>query len=207
MYNIITAGDNPLINGATGIDLLKLPSDFGISKAIDVNDQSVGQVGPYQFGKYSTNYIAIDVERAYTDDRMVAFDVFGDAPANTGYVFKLYQVALDRMADIDGISYWTSISDSLGRQDTATLAQAFTDASEFLNFDDQSNEDLVSRLYESAFHREADAGGLEFWTGFLDGGGDVAQVVEAFALSDEMSTIWEAHLSGGIILNPAYFDI
>lgn len=204
MYNPIYMGSATLVTGSTGLDVLHIDGSFS-----EVWTGEIGYIHTIASKYYPSDggpmRFATQVERATFDGKLVALDVFGDAPANTGYIYKLYQVAFDRDADTAGLSYWTAFADAHGRQNSAQIAEEFISSAEFVAFNDQSNEDIVSRLYESAFDREADAAGLEYWTEYLDNGGSVAVVLEGFASSQEMADKYAVELSGGLYLDLDYF--
>ena len=51
------------------------------------------------------------------------------------------------------------------------MSQHFSDSTEFQStYGNLSNEDFVKLVYQNVLGREADAGGLNYWTGLLDGG-------------------------------------
>jgi hypothetical protein len=104
----------------------------------------------------------------------------------------LYEVILGRSADEGGLQFFT------GRETTDELIQSadvmlrsdeFT--SKFGSVDSLSDEQFLDILYESAFGREADEGGQEFWLEQLAGGMSKAVVAVNFAVSAESDTTFE----------------
>ncbi|QYG95062.1 DUF4214 domain-containing protein [Iamia sp. SCSIO 61187] len=90
-----------------------------------------------------------------------------------------YRIALDREADEDGIDWWT---DALVRaQDQPFLigrllssAEANRQAEDAFPEAASSNEAFVRNLYPTLFGRDADEGGVAFWTARLDAADNVA---------------------------------
>lgn len=145
------------------------------------------------------------IERVQFGDKLFALDVLGDAPANAGYVYKLYQVAFGREADIGGLSYWTAFSDDNGRNKPGDLAHLFASSPEFTGTLAPDYAGLVDTLYDRAFGREPDDAGREYWVDFLESGGRYGDLIEAFASSLEAASHFEARLLGGLELDSSYF--
>ncbi|MEM1344018.1 MAG: DUF4214 domain-containing protein, partial [Pseudomonadota bacterium] len=105
----------------------------------------------------------------------------------------LYEVVLDRSADIEGLQFWLSTFDT----DNFTffqLARAFVVAGEFLGEVDPegtaTTTEFVEALYQRALGRDADEEGLAFWTGSIDDGTlALEDLALAFALSDEIEDV------------------
>lgn len=99
----------------------------------------------------------------------------------------LYEAALDRIPDIGGFNFWIDVFE--GGQSFKDIAFQFLDNPEFQqkfgDVDTLSPEEFVNQLYLNVLGREADAGGSEFWTNKIEQGADYADVLLAFADSDE----------------------
>ncbi len=115
------------------------------------------------------------------------------APAQqmtVGEVRRLYKTILGREADQAGLDYWLeTAADGATYQD---LSWAFLASEEWKAAvgDDLSNEDFVSRLYEQALDREADAEGLAYWVNDILGAGVQQQdIIRWFAESDEQKQL------------------
>jgi len=108
---------------------------------------------------------------------------------NQGFVRGLYQNDLHRGADAAGLAYWTdALNAGLSR---GALLVGFSDSFEHKRnmLPTVGDKDMAEayRLYQTAFGRTADSGGLASWTGVLDSGTSVADVAAAFAGSAEFA--------------------
>lgn len=97
----------------------------------------------------------------------------------------LYQAAMDRQPDTDGLNYF--VGDLQAGQSLQDIANSFYLASEFRaqfqRFDDHG---FVNQLYRNVLDREADSAGLEYWLHDLEvNGRSHADVLVSFAQSDE----------------------
>lgn len=105
----------------------------------------------------------------------------------TGFVNRLYAVALDRPADVGGLNDWT------GRllekkQTPKQVASGFVFSKEMSNRN-LSNAEFVTMLYRTMMDREPDAAGLQDWVERLENGGKREDVYNGFADSVEFSKI------------------
>lgn len=105
-----------------------------------------------------------NMERLVFPDMSVAVDVDGAG----GKAFRLYQAALNRSPDIQGLGFWIYALDH--GTSLESVANGFIGSAEFRSIygDTPSNADLVYRFYLNVLHREPDASGLEFWVRALD---------------------------------------
>jgi hypothetical protein len=85
-------------------------------------------------------------------------------------VQKLYVAYFSRPADYSGLQYWVNVYD----QNPAALQQMSHDFSTSAEYHRMyglsSNRDIVNAVYEHLFGREAEQGGLDYWTPLLDNG-------------------------------------
>ncbi len=133
-----------------------------------------------------------DEHRALTADA-IGHGVWTPDPIYEDVEF-VYQAAFGRAADEGGLAHWATEIEA-GRLDfhalavTATQSQEFLDATKGLN-----HGQLVDYLYETALGRPADPGGHAAFTAALDAGHSVAEIVQAFAQSDELHSLVEPRL-------------
>jgi hypothetical protein len=104
-------------------------------------------------------------------DADIALDVLGANSA--GGIFRLYQAALNRTPDQEGLGFWIKWADS-GAVNAVTMASRFVWENEFkqmysVNPRDEylTGEDipaLVSKIYENVLKRPPDLSGLNFYS-------------------------------------------
>jgi Domain of unknown function (DUF4214) len=112
-----------------------------------------------------------------------------DGPTDlSASITRLYHVALDRAPEAGGLAFW--IAQEKAGMSHMTVAQNFLDSHEFQGkFGGLGNTDFLGQLYNSAFHRQPDAGGEHFWLQYLGAGHSRAEVLLGFADSAEMKAI------------------
>ena len=117
--------------------------------------------------------------------------------SDSAFVATLYQGLLGRPADPAGLSGWTgALAGGLARGDLAAL---FADAPEAKQhwsavtaqglFAHDPNAEIVREDYQGAFGRDADTGGLAYWTGFLKAGGSASALAQVFTASSEFASL------------------
>jgi hypothetical protein len=113
------------------------------------------------------------------------------------FVNSLYQSVLGRSADTGGFNFWTqALASGMARGD---VAGAFADSSEAKQhwsgatmkgvFAHNPNAAIVREDYRTAFGREADTGGLAFWTNALKNGETSSQLAQVLTSSAEFQAI------------------
>lgn len=103
----------------------------------------------------------------------------------SGQVLRLYGATLGRIPDSNGFLGWL---DALKTDafDIERVAGSFVNSKEFQNtYGALSDVQFVNLLYQNVLGRAADAGGLQGWLDFMEGGGNRAQVVLGFSNSGE----------------------
>jgi Ca2+-binding RTX toxin-like protein len=95
-----------------------------------------------------------------------------------GDAMRLYQALLDRSADAPGAQYW--LTQVAGGEGTFKIANAFMTAPEYIAaYGTQTNTQFINQIYDNAFNRAPDAGGLAYWTNALNNGAPRANVAVA----------------------------
>lgn len=172
---ISLAADAHPVDGGAGIDTVTLSAGrAGVTLQHTANGFTVAVAG----GAAST---LVNVERIVLSDTAIALDIDG----NGGQAYRLYQAAFDRTPDAKGVGFWINVLDQ---------GHSLTDvAREFVGSDEYrkaysgatSNHDIVVKFYENILHRAPEQGGLDFWTGVLDRGVEVAVVLAEISESGE----------------------
>ncbi len=107
------------------------------------------------------------------------------------FVERLYSEVMGRNPDQTGMDTWVGVLKS-GEYTGAQVAEGFIISDEFLN-KDMTNEEYVRIMYRAFFNRDADAVGLETWTGALANGWTKRAVFAGFANSNEFSALCDAY--------------
>jgi len=105
----------------------------------------------------------------------------------TKFVYRLYDKALGRAADEDGLEYYAG-EILAGRVTPVNAAQNFIFSDEFQNRN-LSDEDYVKVLYTTFMGREFDQDGLDFHLARLASGIGREEILMGFAYSPEFNTI------------------
>ncbi|MBB6179995.1 hypothetical protein HNQ75_001963 [Rhizobium flavum] len=81
----------------------------------------------------------------------------------------------------------------------------FTDGT--LAFDVDGNAGQAYRIYQAAFDRTPDAGGLSYWIKSMDAGTSLADVAEGFVRSDEFASIFGSNATDEAFVGALYENI
>ena len=99
----------------------------------------------------------------------------------------MYEKTLDRLPDTEGLNYWCKgLLD--GKYNAEKVAMNFVFSKEVEN-KKLSDTEFVKMLYRVFMGREADASGLEYWTGRIKAGRNQKAVFYGFSRSKEFSQI------------------
>lgn len=125
------------------------------------------------------------IHRIGFEDGAYAFDIgLGQA---AGFTARLYQVALGRDHDPEGLGYWLAQSEVSNPEGRDVIAKGFMDSNEFMTLhgSNLSNTEFLTSLYRTAFERSPDVEGFEYWMNALDAMVPREQVLTQFAESTE----------------------
>ncbi|WP_460451281.1 S8 family serine peptidase [Alsobacter sp. SYSU BS001988] len=138
----------------------------------------------------------VSVERIVFTDATLALDT----DTGTGQIYRLYQAALNRTPDAQGLSDWVKAADQGAA--LTSIAQGFVQSGEFQARYGAAISDsgFVTALYENVFERAPDQAGLQNWTGVLASGQSREAVLLAFSDSAEMKAKVAPQISEGIWL-------
>ncbi|MFK3974241.1 DUF4214 domain-containing protein [Pseudomonas sp. NPDC087358] len=131
------------------------------------------------------------------DGSLLALDV--SAGENAGCAYRLYQAAFDRKADTAGLNYWTKELDA--GKSLLQVANGFVDSGEFKTLNPASDQNsLINNFYLHVLHRDADAGGLQYWNAQMSAGMTASEVLVSFSESQENIGNVAAELNNGVWL-------
>lgn len=198
----LTGGEgNDTLLGGTGSN--KLDGGGGIDTAVfggARGDYTVAQKTG-TIGVTSTNGgtdTLLNVERIQYSDINVAYDIAGSA----GKMFRLYQAALNRAPDKEGLGWWMDAADR--GVDWENMAQGFTHSAEWTKLygAESSNDVFLTNLYKNALHRVPDAEGFAFWKQALENGVSREHLLVQFAESPENQAQVIGSIQNGIEYTP-----
>ncbi|MBO4637489.1 MAG: DUF4214 domain-containing protein [Clostridiales bacterium] len=110
-----------------------------------------------------------------------------DEPGVSGFVERLYCVALGRRSDAEGKQNWIDAITS-GANTGADAARGFLLSPEFLN-KDMSTSEFVDILYRTFFGREPDQNGHDAWVAAINNGASKEEVINGFINSTEWANL------------------
>lgn len=103
----------------------------------------------------------------------------------------------------NGVLYLSTAENS--NQITNVERVQFSDG--ILALDTQGDAGNAYRLYQAAFNRHPDTGGLSYWTHQLDVGTDILAVAQGFVSSAEFRTVYGSNPTSGQIVDLFYHNV
>ncbi|MCZ8259860.1 MAG: DUF4214 domain-containing protein, partial [Beijerinckiaceae bacterium] len=115
-------------------------------------------------------------------------NIYGNL-SNAAFVSTLYNNVLGRAADSQGLNDWVNLLN--GGMSRASVVVGFSESLEFqISSDILAHAGQVYRIYDSAFNRQADAGGLDGWVNAMYGGAKIGDLVNGFMNSAEFTNTY-----------------
>lgn len=107
----------------------------------------------------------------------------------TASLQQLYVAYFNRPADPGGLAYWSAALTSEGAS-IADVSTAFSASAEYQGrYGGQTADQFVNAIYQQLFGRDAEAGGLEYWSSQLNSGvltaGQLAAVIAQAASTND----------------------
>lgn len=164
------------------------PSDAeGKAYWLSILDQGVSREYVYRGFAHSQEYT--NICNAYGIERgSVTLTQARDKNPNlTAFVNRIYEKAMGRNGDAEGLNYWCSTIQG-GRKNPVQVAEYFITSQEFRN-KNLSNAEYVKVLYRTFMGRECDQEGLNYWLGELNRGSSRETVLRRFAGCPEFKNI------------------
>jgi serralysin len=191
---IFSNAGNDLVDGGSGTDTIVLSGTLNQYNAATQNGVIAFQNKVSGEIDYLTN-----VERVYfSDNKVLALDFNG----NAGQAFRLYEAALDRAPDAQGLKFHvTWLDQGVSLHDDA---QNFLNSPEFQQKygSNLSDQQFVSALYQNTLERAPDAAGFAYWNNQLSTHAqDRASVLVGFSESTENHMQTDHMLQNGILLD------
>ena len=196
---MVLNGHNAQVVGGSGTDTVVLQGSTIAGSSINYVDANQVQVWSDSNSAGSGVNTLTGVERIQFTDGTVALDTASNQ--NAGEAYLLYGV-FNRTADQAGLGYWINQLDKGVSAQTA--AANFISSSEFQASlgTNISATAFISALYQNVLHRTADAAGLAYWNGQLQGADNVANratMLESFAFSSEHVALVGSQMTHGVV--------
>lgn len=175
----VVAGEGAdTVDGGEGYDVVELQGSID-DYTVEVVD---GQLVLTSIADPSISVTATNVEFIQLETGSIAVA----ANEEDAQALRLYQAVFDRASDQDGAEFWV---DQLEAGSSAVeIADFFLSSEEgvAMGFDEMSDAEFVSTLFDNAFDRAADPDGLVYWTNQIaNGDATRAEVVVQFVGSAE----------------------
>lgn len=190
--DVLTGGaGNDHFDGGAGLDTVAYSNGRANVTATAADGGYVLQMP----GKTDT---LVNIERAsFGDGSTLALDV--DQGQNARAAYRLYQAAFDRKPDTGGLKYW--INDLDKGASLQQVAKGFVDSAEFKQLTPATdNKSIINSFYQHVLHRDADAGGFQYWEDAMAQGMTASEVLVSFSESAENLNNTAADLNGGLWL-------
>lgn len=168
---IVTGGGNDTVDGGAGFDVAKVKGkvenyDVSVSGGtIVAKDKATGETIQLK----NIQYVELDNGEA----------LVGAKNAKQAAVATLYEAALGRVGEGEGIKYWFDLADK--GASLTDIARAFANSAEAQARNASLSDDaFVRQLYQETFGRSAETAGLEFWKNKLASGLTRADLTATF---------------------------
>ncbi|WGM32720.1 DUF4214 domain-containing protein [Brevundimonas sp. NIBR11] len=183
--DVLTGRDgSDILNGGDGIDLATYS---GVRRQYQVSSTQVS--GGIETG--------IDTLMSIEGARFVDGTLTFDANSQAAQLMRLYDAALDRVADPGGFD---GLLDRLERGETLlSLAQSFLASPEFQQrYGGLTNQQFIEQMYRFCLDREGDPQGIADWTARLNAGTSRGEMLVIFSESQEHRGLTAGTLNQGL---------
>lgn len=178
------------------------------STATDVWSQSQRSSGAYAVA-LSQGALGTDTGSALKAVYLVKTGELSGAAAGTGNVVKLPKARSAYSVVRDGAGF--VVADKSGLDGAARFGNMqrlqFTDGALALDVDGEGLAGKAFRLYQAAFNRTPDLGGLGYWISMLDSGLTLDQAALHFLASDEFKQMYGSNTSATAYVNALYSNV
>lgn len=170
---------NDIDYGETGFDVVQ----FAIQKSSVTVTRLDSVTYKVQQIYSSDSVVANTIERLkFLNHENIALDT--GAGQNAGEAYRMYQAALNRTPDANGLAGWINFLDA--GNSLQQMALQFIGSQEFqTRYGQLDNTAFVQLMYNNVLHRNGEASGVAGWVNGLNNGMTRAQVLEGFSESSE----------------------
>lgn len=194
---LLGSSGNDTFYASPGVDVFDGAAGFDTAVFTGTRASYAVQAAPsgYKLGNGSSSATLSNIERVQFADGALAFDLNGVA----GQAYRIYQAAFDRTPDQAGLGYWIASMDH-GMSLTDVAAQ-FVASAEFTGrYGALTGAAFLTTVYQNVLHRAPDSAGLDYWLGYMNGGGSREGLLAQFSESPEN----QAQVIGAISLGIGY---
>ena len=110
-------------------------------------------------------------------------------------------------ATIRKISTGYTVVSSAGGNDTLANIERLQFSDKTIAFDIDSTAGQAYRVYQAAFNRTPDNGGLKYWIGLMDGGVSLPTVSSAFIASAEFKALYGVNPTNEVFISKLYDNV
>ncbi len=163
-------------------------NDLGI-KVVDVSDPANPVIAAQKDTPGIAKKVTVSGDYVYLSDQKKGIEIFNTAQLNPkqSFVSRLYRKMLHRTYDKAGLDYWVGELDK--GKSAVDVAEQFFFSDDFRDAN-LSDEEFVTRMYNTFLDRAPDEEGLEYWVGLMkDKKFTRLLVLYGFAFSDEFKTL------------------
>ena len=156
-----------------------------------VSDLENGMSREYVFRGFAESQEFTNLCNSYGVERGgVTLSQYRDRNAGaTGFIARLYTQMLGRSFDEDGLEYWCRVYLTREKSIEDIASVGFLHSQELAN-QNLSNEEFVTRMYETFLNREPEEAGLKDWVGRLERGEETRDsLVYGFTHSEEFGNL------------------
>lgn len=121
----------------------------------------------------------------------VRLDYYSPVEQVRAFVTRMYEVALGRTPDAEGLNDWTNRLMS-GDAQAVNIVQGFMCSKEYTN-KHKSNGEIVTDCYKAMLGRTPDQGGYNDWVSRLDNGMSVEAILAGFVGSQEFTNLCNSY--------------
>ena len=156
---------------------------------LNKNDMNSRRVSGFLGYIYLREVPASDTQEAAVEPSNIPEDIpyVAPTPSVEDFVTRLYQVALNREPDAEGLADWSARLRS-GEAAAVNVVQGVLCSQEYLG-KGKSNGEIVNDCYHAMLGRDADEAGYAEWLGKLDTGMSVNAIFAGFVGSQEFADL------------------
>ncbi len=163
-------------------------NDLGV-KIIDISNPENPIIAAQKETDGTVKRVTVSGDYVYASNQGRGIDIYSTAQLNPiqSFVSRLYRKMLHKTYDKEGLDYW--VGELNNGKSALDIAEQFFFDDSFRNAN-LSEDEFITRLYNTFLDREPDEEGLNYWKGLMDNKGySKLLVLYGFAFSDEFKDL------------------